>query len=121
MRRCAAMSKIGEGKTEDIIKDNMLKIIKGSEAIALQAVDSATEVLKEGLTNAEVLGTKASDIMLNTARRTISAGNALGDDVREATKNAIKGTIRAASEIGDEVKGIVSAASGKPKEEAKSE
>jgi|GEM_PF-3570970 len=121
------MAKIEEGSKEEIIKDSMLKIIKGSEAIALQAVNSTAEVLKEGLASAEDLSAKASDILLNMARRAISAGSAVGDDVREATKNMVSGTIRVASEIGSELKGAVSTAveikapGRKSKEEARSE
>jgi hypothetical protein len=121
------MAKIEEGGKEEIIKDSMLKIIKGSEAIALQAVDSTAEVLKEGLANAEDLSAKASDILLNVARRAISAGSTVGDDVRAATKNMVSETIRVASEIGDELKGAVGttvqgkAPARKSKEEAKSE
>ena len=110
------MSKIEEGKREDIIKDSMLKIIKGSEAIAMQAVDSASAVLKTGLDNAENLTVKASDILLNTARRAVSAGSTVGNDVREATTKMVKGAIRAASEVGGELKGVVGSAAGKPKE-----
>lgn len=121
------MPKIEEGRKEEIIKDSMLKIIKGSEAIALQAVDSAAAVLKAGLANVEDLGVKTSDILLNTTRRAISAGNIVGSDVCEATKNMVKGTMRAASEIGSELKGSASAVvqskapAEKSKEEAESE
>jgi hypothetical protein len=120
------MPKTEEGR-EEIIKDSMLKIIKGSEAIALQAVDSAAAVLKAGLTSAEDLGAKASDILLNATRRVINAGNVVGGDVCEATKSMVKGTMRAASEIGSELKETVStaierkASAGKSEEKAESE
>ena len=121
------MPKIEEGRKEGIIKNSMLKIIKGSEAIVLQAVDSAATVLGTGLASAEGLSAKASDILLNTTRRAISAGSTVGDDVREATKDMVRGTIRVASEIGSELKGAVGttvewkAPARKSKEEAKSE
>lgn len=120
------MPKTGEGKREEIIKDSMLKVIKVSEAVALQAVESASAVLKAGLANAEDLTVKASDILLNTARKAVGAGSIVGSDACEATKNMVKGTIRAASEIGGELKEIASAAvQGSPTaekpEEAKSE
>lgn len=114
------MFKIEEGKKEEIIKDSILKIIKGSEVVAIQAVDSAAVVLKAGLTSAEDLSVKASDILLNTARRTINAGSIVGSDARATAKNMLKGAIYAASEVGGELKGIIRAA-GKSKEEAKSE
>lgn len=110
-----------EGKKEEIIKDSMTRIIKGSEAVAIQAVDSAAEILKAGLDKAETLSMRASDILLSTARRTISAGSILGNDARAAAKNMVKGTIQAASEIGGELKGIVSGAVKSSKSAGKSE
>ena len=102
------MPKIEEGTKEDIIKDSMVKIIKGSESVATQAVNSAAAVLKASLDNAEALSVRASDILLNTARRAVNAGNIVGNDICEATKNMVKGTARTASEIGSEIKGTVS-------------
>lgn len=86
------MPKIGEVMKEDVIKDSVVKLIKGSEAVALQAVDSTASVLKAGLTSAEDLTVKAGDMLLNTARRTINAGAIVGKDVREATKSVLKET-----------------------------
>ena len=121
------MSENKKGGKEEIIKDSMLKVVKGSEAIALQAVDSAASVLRVGLEKTEDLSAKAGDILLNTARRTINAGVIVGNDVREATEKMVKETIKTASEIGDDLKeAAVSATkknvpSVKPKEEEKSE
>ena len=116
------MSKIEEGMKKDIIKDGMLKIIKDSETVALQAVESAATVLKAGLTDAEDLSVKTSGILLNTARRTLNAGSTVGNDFCEATKNMVKGTINVASEIGGELKGVASAAvQGKTPKEKKEE
>ena len=53
-----------EKKKDEIIKDGLSKAIKNSEAIAVQAVDSAAKVLKVGLDNAEDLTAKAGDILL---------------------------------------------------------
>jgi hypothetical protein len=117
-----------EVSKKEIIRDGMIKMIKGSEAVATQAVDSTASVLRVGLANAEDLSAKASDILLNTARRAISAGTIVGNDVRDATKDMVKGAIHAASEIGSELKESASTAiqskrpATKPKkEEAKPE
>lgn len=115
------MSKIEEVRKEEIIKEGVLRIIKSSEAVALQAVNSATTVLEAGLANAEDLTVKASDILLNMARRAINAGSIVGGDAREAVKNMTKGTIRTASEISSELKEVISVAAKKSKEETKSE
>jgi hypothetical protein len=121
------MSEGKKGGKEDVIKDSMLKIVRGSEAVAAQAVDSAASVLKLGLEKADDLSAKAGDILLNTARRTINAGVIVGNDVREATEKMVKETIKTASEIGDDLKEAAVSATKKnvpavkPKEEAKSE
>ena len=115
------MSETEKGKKDDIIKDSVSRLMKGSESAAMQAVDSATTVLKAGLNSAEELTTRASDILLNTTRRAVNAGNIVASDVREATKNMVKGTIQAASEIGGEVKEMASGAVGKGATTAKSE
>ena len=98
------MPKIGEGIKSGVIKDSVVGIIKFSESVALQAVDSATVVLKAGLDNAEALSARANDLVLNTIRRGIGAGSTIGDDVREIVKSKIKGTIQAASEISGTLK-----------------
>ena len=115
------MSKIIEdARKGDFIKDSMIKVIKGSEAIAVQAVDSTKTVLKAGLTGAEELSAQAGDLMLNAARRAINAGNIIGGDLFEATRNMVEGTVKAASEIGSEIKGPKTS-SGKSGEKAKQE
>ena len=113
------MSKIIEdARKGDFIKDSMVKVIKGSEAVAVQAVASTKAVLKVGLTGAEELGAQAGDLMLNTARRAINAGNIIGGDLFEATKTMVKGTVKAASEIGSEIK-VPKTSSEKSEEKAK--
>ena len=115
------MSKIIEdARKGDFIKDNMIKVIKGSEAVAVQAMDSTKTILKAGLSGAEELGAQAGDLMLNAARRAINAGNIIGGDLFEATRNMVKGTVQAASEIGSEIKGPKTS-SGKSEEKAKQE
>jgi len=104
------MSEVEKGGKEEIIKDGMLKIVAGSESVAVHAVNSAAAVLRVGLNNAEDLSVRAGDILLNTARKAISSGSIIGNDVREATKNIVKESIRATSEIGNEVKNVVSTA-----------
>ncbi len=97
------MSKIIEdARKGDFIRDSVIKVIKGSEAVAVQAVDSTKTVLKAGLTGVEELGAQAGDLMLNAARRAINAGNIIGGDLFEATKTMVKGTVQAASEIRSE-------------------
>ena len=115
------MSKIIEDvRKEDFIKDTVTKVIKGSEAVAVQAVDSTRVVLKAGLTSAEELSAMAGDLLLNTTRRAISAGNIIGGDLREVTENMVKSTVRIASEIGGEIKESAGkAATRKPDVEAK--
>lgn len=98
------MSEVKEEKKEEIIKDGMLKLIKDSEAVALQAVDSAALVLKSGLDNAEALSVKVSDLLLDTTRRALSVGSLVGSDVCEVAKGMVKGTIHTASEVGSELK-----------------
>ena len=93
----------GKTKRNDIVKDGVSRIIKDSEEVAVQAVNSAASVLKVGLDNAEELSIRAGDILLNAARRTIEAGNTLADDVHAATKNVVKNTVQTASEVGSEV------------------
>lgn len=115
------MAEAEKRRKEDTIKDGVSRLIKDSEAAAVQAVDSAATVLRAGLDNAEELSTRASDLLLNTARKAISAGNIVAGDVREVTKNMVKGTIQAASEIGEEVKEMASGAVGKGTTTAKSE
>jgi hypothetical protein len=121
------MPKLEEGTKEDVIKDSVLKIIKGSETIATQTVNSTAAVLKASLDNAEALGVRASDILLSTARRAIDAGNVIGSDIREATKSMVKGTIQTASDIGNEIKGSASTSvqgrtpAEEPEEKVKSE
>ena len=117
------MSKIiEEVRKEDFIRDSMIKIIKGSEAVAVQAVDSTRAILKTGLASAEELSAMAGDLLLNTTRRAINAGSIIGGDLRDVTESVVKGTVRSASEIGGEVKHSVSKAkAGKSGEEAKEE
>lgn len=98
------MSKIEEMKKEGIIKDTVFKIIKDSEDIAVQTVNSTSAVMKAGLASAEDISIRVSDILLNTARRIVSVGTIVGHDVREAAKNMAKGTIHTALEIGSELK-----------------
>ena len=121
------MAEAGKEGKEEVIRDGVSKVIKGSGDAAIQAVDMATMVMKAGLNSAEELTIKASDILLNTARRAVDAGNVIASDVREVTKNMVKETLQAASEIGGEVKEVASdaigkgAAAEKPKKEAKTE
>ena len=115
------MSETGKSKKDEIIKDSLSRVIKGSEEIAIQAVDSAANVLKAGLDNAEGLTIKAGDILLNTARRAVNAGSVVASDVREVTREVVKGTIQTASEIGDEVKATASKAAGKGASTGKAE
>ena len=120
------MPKIEEGMKQDIIKDNMLKIIRGTEAITLQAVDSAASVLKAGLSSAEEVGTRAGGMLLDATRRTINAGSIVGSDICEAAKNIVKRTIKDASEIEREIESelknsVSSKPAGKPEKQAKSE
>jgi len=120
------MSENKKDGTEEIIKDSVLKVVKGSEAVAAQAVDSAASVLKFGLEKADDLSAKAGDILLNTARRTVNAGVIVGSDVREATEKMVRGTIEVASKIGGDLKEAAGSAMKKkappvkPKEEPKS-
>ncbi len=107
------MAEAEKGRKEDTIRDGVSRLIKDSEAAAIQVVDSAATVLKAGLDNAEELSTRAGDLLLNTARRAINAGNIVASDAREVTKSMVKGTIQAASEIGEEVKEMASGALGK--------
>jgi len=104
------MSEEEKKKKEDFVKSNMLKMVGLSEAIALQAVNSAAVVIRTGLDNAENLSMRAGDIALNTARRTVNAGSIISEDVRGLTENIVRGSIRAALGIGGEIKGAVSAA-----------
>ena len=115
------MSKIIEDvKKEDFVKDTVTKMIKGSEAVAVQALDSTKVILKVGLTGAEELSAMAGDILLNTTRRAINAGNIIGDDLRDVTKKMVKDTVHVASDISGEVKESVSkAAARKPDVEVK--
>lgn len=120
------MSESKKDSKEEIIKDSMLKVVKGSEAVAAQAVDSAASVLKFGLEKADDLSAKAGDILLNTARRAVNAGVIVGNDVREATEKMVRGSIKAAVAIGDDLKEVAGSAmkkkapAVKPKEEEKS-
>jgi hypothetical protein len=93
-----------KGGKEEAVRDGMIKLVKGSEFVAMQAVDSAASVLKFGLEKMEDLNAKASDVMLNKARRTINAGVIVGSDVCEATEKIAKETIRTASKIGSDLK-----------------
>ena len=117
------MSKIiEEVRKEDFIRDSIIKIIKGSEAVAVQAVDSTRAILKTGLAGAEELSVMAGDLLLNATRRAINAGSVIGNDLRNVTGSMVKGTVRAASEIGSEMKHSVGkTAAGKPGEKAKQE
>ena len=112
------MSETGKEKKGEVIKDGVSKVIKGSEEIAIQLVDSAASVLKAGLDNAEGLTIKAGDILLNTARRAINAGSVVAGDVREVTKEVVKGKSQTASDIDDKAK---TSAKDAPTEEAKAE
>ena len=91
------------GKNERI-KDGMIKIVKNSETVALQAVTSAGTVMEAGLSTAERLGEKTSNILLGAARRTIEAGKIVGDDVRKSAKHAVRDTIQTVADIGSTVK-----------------
>ena len=84
---------MAEDEKEDVIRDSVSRVIKGSGDAAIQAVDMATMVMKAGLNSAEELTIKASDILLNTARRAISAGNIVAGDVREVTTKMVKETL----------------------------
>ncbi len=103
------MSEVERVEKEEIIKDSMLKAIKGSEAVALQAVDSTATVIRAGLTNTANLSMMASDILLNTARKAIEAGSVIGRDICGATMNIAEDTMHAASELSGELKKSVSA------------
>ena len=98
------MSKSEEEKKEGIVKDRVIKAVKGSESVTLQAIDSAAAIARAGLDNAEDLSIRAGDVLLNATRRAINAGNNIGSDIRKVTKNMVKETIQATSEIRDELK-----------------
>jgi len=101
------MSKIEDIKAEGIIKDTASKVIKDTELIALQVVDSATTVIKAGIVNAEDISIKINDVLLNTARRAINSSSIIGIDVREATENMTKNVIHSAKEIKQELKNAI--------------
>jgi len=98
------MSVVEETGKDDRIKDGMIKIVKNSETVALEAVSSAGTVIEAGLSTAERLGGKASNVLLGAARRTIEAGRIVGDDIRESAKHAVRDTIQSVADIGSTVK-----------------
>jgi hypothetical protein len=107
------MTEVRKGQKDDIVKDSVSRLIKGSETAALQAVDSTTAILRAGLDSAEELSEKAGGLLLNNARRVLNVGNILAGEVCAMTKELLKGTAEAASEVGDEVKGAVGSIVGK--------
>jgi hypothetical protein len=101
------MSKIEESRIEEIITDKASKVIKSTESIALQVVDSAAVVMKAGLANMEDIGIRLNDMFLNTARRAINAGSTIGNDVRDVAKGAIHIAVDVGSELKDATKAAV--------------
>ena len=83
------MSVVEETGKDERIKDGMVKIVRNTETVALQAVSSAGTVIEAGLSTAERLGGKANSILLGAARRTIEAGRIVGDDIRQSAKHAV--------------------------------
>jgi hypothetical protein len=99
------MTKIEEEMKGDFIRDTMLRIIRGSETVALQAVDSAATVMKAGLDNAEQISIKTNEVALNAARRCVKAGTVVGNDINNAVVDMAKGAIKNAVEMTSGTKG----------------
>ena len=115
------MSVVEETGKDERIKEGMIKIVKNTETVALQAVDSAGTVIAAGLSTAERLGEKTSDILLVAARRTIEAGKIVGEDMRKSAKYAVKDTIQTVADIGSAVRNPAGAAVIGSKDAPKSE
>lgn len=82
-----------------IIKDGIIGIVKFSENVAIQAIESAKTVITAGLESANAINDKANAVILNSFRKTLDTGNILGSETRESLKNMVKDTIRNTKEI----------------------
>lgn len=83
----------------EIIKDRIIGIVKFSENVAIQAIESAKTVINFGLESADAINDKANTVILNSFRKTLGTGNILGNEARESFKNMVKDTIRNTKEI----------------------
>ncbi len=82
-----------------IIKDSLIGIVKFSENVAIQAIESTKTVINFGLESADAINDKANTVILNSFRKTLDTGNILGSEARESLKNMVKDTIRNTKEI----------------------
>lgn len=82
-----------------IIKDSILGIVKFSENVAIQSIESAKTVINAGLESAEAINDKANTIILNSFRKTLETRNIICKEAGESLKNIIGDTIKNAKEI----------------------
>ncbi len=82
-----------------VIKDGILGIVKFSESIAIQSIESARTVITAGLESVEAISDKANVVILNSTRKALETRSVICKEAGESVKNIIEDTIKNAKEI----------------------
>lgn len=82
-----------------IIKDGILGIVKFSENVAIQSIESAKTVITAGLESVEAINDKANTVILNSFRKALETRSLICKETGESLKNMIEDTIKNTKEI----------------------
>lgn len=96
------------GEKANLIKDKIIGLVKFSEDIALQVIDSTATVAKAGFEAIQAVSDKANTVILDIAKKSIGTGITLNEEMREAVKTIIKSRVNEAVQISNKLRDLLS-------------
>lgn len=92
----------------NLLKDKIIGIVKFSEDIALQVIDSTATVAKAGFEAVQAVSDKANTVVLDIAKKSIGTGITLNEEVRGAVKTIIRSSLSEVFQVSNKLRDLLS-------------